>query len=719
MKSTLLLGLLALSVWPSDETGAEAVDMPALQVKAERKPGSGIRRSVRIGEEDLEGNRGVTVAETLDRQAGVASLSTGVGIAKPILRGLANHRIIVLVDGLKQEGQQWGADHGLELAPFQIREVTLVKGPGALKHGSDAMGGVLAFSTVPLTLPRGLHVAAESGYQGLNDLGFGALSADWQGEHQGLHVYAGMQDYGDYAVPADSFTYNGYRLPVAGRHLKNTSGAEQQAGLAFTTTTANEKSESWLQLAGRFYHLEAGLFSGAVGAPRAYLLQEDASRRNIATPRQKVMHAAFMAHAGRESDTWLMTLDAGHQWNDRGEYSRPHLHGAAVPGTTASDPELANGLSLHTLSFKSEIARNMARKTQRPCRVTFGINGQWQFHERAGFEYLLPDYQRGTAGAFALWEQALAAHSDWSAGLRYDLTATETRAHAVRKVDIQSGETLEDIRAMAASRLDGSPTLALGLGKRWPKIGISSGAHFGTSFRQPHPSETVSNGVHHGNFRHEIGDTTLQSEYGYQFDAFVMQKRGPLTLQVEPFFWLFDDFIYLAPSGRFSTLPDAGQVYQYRQHNAVFTGAEASVAWQGKNLRLEQVWEYLWTLNLETHLPLPFSPPWSVLTMAQSEWPLALAATPWMHQVGAKIDMHYTARAARVDRNEAATSGYVKLDVGVDCQWQWGSVRPKWQFQVKNALNARHQNHLSRYRLLNLPEPGRYWSLQVKVPFSV
>ena len=54
-------------------------------------------------------------------------------------------------NGIKQEGQQWGADHGLELDAFNIGAVNVLKGPSSLLYGSDAMGGVI--DVVPSAVP--------------------------------------------------------------------------------------------------------------------------------------------------------------------------------------------------------------------------------------------------------------------------------------------------------------------------------------------------------------------------------------------------------------------------------------------------------------------------------------------------------------------------------------------------------------------------------------
>lgn len=60
-----------------------------------------------------------------------------------MIRGLGFNRIAVSENGIKQEGQQWGADHGLEIDAFNVDEVRILKGPSSLLYGSDAMGGVI------------------------------------------------------------------------------------------------------------------------------------------------------------------------------------------------------------------------------------------------------------------------------------------------------------------------------------------------------------------------------------------------------------------------------------------------------------------------------------------------------------------------------------------------------------------------------------------------
>ena len=88
-------------------------------------------------------NPGGTLMSSLLKLPGINAINTGVSIAKPVIRGLSFNRVIVTDRGIKQEGQQWGADHGLEIDQFDPEQIEIVKGPASLRYGSDGLGGVI------------------------------------------------------------------------------------------------------------------------------------------------------------------------------------------------------------------------------------------------------------------------------------------------------------------------------------------------------------------------------------------------------------------------------------------------------------------------------------------------------------------------------------------------------------------------------------------------
>ena len=81
--------------------------------------------------------------DALEDVAGVRLLRTGPAIAKPVVRGLTAQRVLVVNDGVRQEGQGWGDEHGPEIGGADVDGIEVVRGPASLLYGSDALGGVV------------------------------------------------------------------------------------------------------------------------------------------------------------------------------------------------------------------------------------------------------------------------------------------------------------------------------------------------------------------------------------------------------------------------------------------------------------------------------------------------------------------------------------------------------------------------------------------------
>ncbi|MDP3433116.1 MAG: TonB-dependent receptor, partial [Bacteroidota bacterium] len=99
-------------------------------------------------------NSASNIIDALASEPGISQVTTGVGISKPVIRGLGYNRVVVVNDGIRQEGQQWGDEHGIEIDEFAISKVEILKGPASLAYGSDAMAGVINLISAPF-LPEG------------------------------------------------------------------------------------------------------------------------------------------------------------------------------------------------------------------------------------------------------------------------------------------------------------------------------------------------------------------------------------------------------------------------------------------------------------------------------------------------------------------------------------------------------------------------------------
>ena len=256
------------------------------------------------------------------------------------------------------------------------------------------------------------------------------------------------------------------------------------------------------------------------------------------------------------------------------------------------------------------------------------------------------------------------------------------------------------------------------LGGQWqPSSTWQMKLNIGTSFRMPTAVELASNGVHHGTFRHELGNPDLQSERGYQLDYALTYRKEKISSTLTPFVAYYDQYIYLAPTASFSRLPAGSQLtWEFRQADATFWGGEWVTTYQPWTaLNMQASLEYVSSYNLDFQLPLPLTPPFSALGEITYQ---LVTQRGWLQSIELHGDLRWVADQNRVDRNERATPGYSLLGGGVSSQWRVGNAVGSLMVQVNNLLNTRYLHHLSRYRLLNLPEPGRNVVVTLSVPLS-
>jgi iron complex outermembrane receptor protein len=99
----------------------------------------------------LDQTRGQSLGEALKQISGLTTLQTGSSIAKPVIHGMHSNRVLIMNNGVRQEGQQWGSEHAPEIDPFIAKKITVLKGASGVRYGSDAIAGVIMLE--PDTLP--------------------------------------------------------------------------------------------------------------------------------------------------------------------------------------------------------------------------------------------------------------------------------------------------------------------------------------------------------------------------------------------------------------------------------------------------------------------------------------------------------------------------------------------------------------------------------------
>ena len=649
-----------------------------------------------------------TLMQTLEKLPGVHSMDIGSGFSKPVIRGMGFNRISVTENGIKQEGQQWGADHGLEIDALNVEQAVIRKGPSSLLYGSDAMGGVIELS--PALPPIDNQIFGEAVILGksVSDLFGGSVLLGLK--HEGFHTRFRYteQHFGDYRVPTDTILYLTQRLPIHNRRLKNTAGQERNASWLGEYRSGRYKgsyavSNIWQKV---------GFFAGAHGVPDASRLEDDGDSRNISLPYSNVNHFKATTHQQYTWDALQIRWDLGYQNNHREEWSLFHTHyGRQEPPAMDPDKELA--FTLQTLSSSVKLRLS----TPRLWEHSAAWDVQYQQNSIGGYSFLLPEYQRLATGVSWLTNFRPSETLTISGGIRYDFGKLKAEAFD----DLFLADYLEQ-RGYGAEEIEKYRTRSYAINRNFGDISTSIGlvwqpfpehllkTNIGRSFRLPGANELASNGVHHGTFRHEQGDASLNSERGWQWDAAYTRQGSFITLNVSSFVNWLENYIYLHPTGQWSVLPGAGQVWHYTGAEAFFAGAEVSA-----NVKLpagfgyELSADYVWCQNLDEHIPLSFSPPATLRnTLTWNRKALQLY-----------VGHHYIARQNRHDRNEDPTPGAHLLNAGATLSVSLGGTMAQVILSAQNLLDRRYFNHLSFYRRVEIPEPGRNFQVMIRIPFNI
>lgn len=656
-----------------------------------------------VDEAYLNTHSGQNFLHQLDDLPGFQVMSAGTHVAKPVIRGFSFNRVAVIDRGIKQEGQQWGWDHGLELDQFDISRAELIRGPTSLAYGSDAVGGVLLLRPPRLPEPNTLEADVLQSFRSVNDLHAQSYALQWRHKTKWIFRFRhSRQDFGDFKVPADSFLYNGFWLPIHEQRLKNTAGQERNfSGTIGYTGDAGYSLVSFSQV-----HQQIGFFSGAHGIPTANSLSHDGDFRNLDFPYQDVMHRKVLWNSSLKiKESWL-EADIGLQHNYRQEVSYPHTHGDFYPPDAGN---LEHGFDLKTLSWNLRWRKSGAKWAPK-----LGASGQIQQNRVSGFSYLIPNFDAWQSGLWAMVTRPLNTRWSFSGGARVDFAG-------------QSVQTFDQVRYNQNDEIVDTLRLLQGFQRNYANWSASLGFvynpskqyrwrfNLASSFRLPTVPELGADGVHHGTFRHEQGNPNLLSERGWHLDVAWEAETRNSHWSVTPFFYYFDRFIFLNPTGQFSPLQGAGQLFAYEQAQALQSGLEMSFDTHlGKHWQIKSWLDGVFGYNLTDGYPLPFIPPAS----GGAEVEFHLEDTKrWKHPF-VRINLRGAAPQYLIARNERQTEGYFLVGAALGTSFEFSGMMVDVQAEVQNLLNQSYMVHMNRYRLLNIPEPGRNLFLTLRIHFG-
>ena len=634
---------------------------------------------VTVNREKLAQSGGTNLIDAIAKVPGISQISTGGAISKPTIRGLGYNRVLTIVDGAREEGQQWGDEHGIQVDQFSAARVEVLKGPASLLYGSDALGGVI--NVIDDFVPAmGEHNGNFTTNYNTNN-GLTASSLMMQGNSNGF-VYRGRVSYKN----AYGFSYKDKTVPNAGFNETNLNG---MLGL--------NKTWGYAHLNLSRFNTNVGLVEEGPDADGNYLNEDgdvisdaDARKRKLGLPYQNINHYRAALNSNILLGGGQLKSTLAFQKNIRKEFE---------------ESEDEAGLNLNLDSYTYDVKYSFPSTGN--WEPTLGLQGMYQTNANKGDEYLIPDYTSNNIGAFAYLKRNFVKGAV-NAGVRYDYKTISGK-------DLTAdGEQVFSAVKNNFSNVSGSIGVAYEIAKDLVLRGNA-----GSGFRAPNIAELGANGRHEGTFRYEIGNSNLKQETSLQFDLGLEYSGEKVTLGLNAYSNRIYNYIY---PGNFNneTTPFVDEdglstilpVYRFVQTDADLIGGEASVDFHLiKSLHFENTFSYVKGTNRADNSALPFIPAASLNNELRFEPNLKGLDNSFI-----KVGLTNVFKQNRFDAFETQTDGYTLLDAGVGTSFKVKRRKINVWVTGQNLTNKLYYNHLSRYKPVGIYNAGRNVSFGISVP---
>ncbi|HRE37634.1 MAG TPA: TonB-dependent receptor [Chitinophagaceae bacterium] len=653
------------------------------------------------------------IIDALTHIPGVSQLSTGPAISKPFIRGLGYNRVVTISDGVRQEGQQWGDEHGLEIDEMSITRAEVVKGPASLMYGSDALAGVIQFiSNTPVA--NGTYKGnVLMNYQSNN--GLLAANANLAGNNNGFN----WNINGTYKSAGD------YRNKYDGKVLNSRFNEKNFGGYI-----GLNKSWGYSHLIFSHFNQQLGVVEGDRddatgefilfgGSPLERIAtREDLDSRKVFAPNQRVQHNKIVSDNNFAIKKSRLKINLAYQNNLRKEFGNPE---------DPDEEELFFDLKTlnYTLHWQLPV---------KEWHTTLGVNGMRQSNQNKGEEVLIPEYNLFDIGGF-VYTQRFFKKGTLSGGLRFDSRSIDSKPF------MEGAEEKFTAFTRNFSNISGS------IGVSYEPVDfVTVKANIARGFRAPTLAELASNGTHEGTNRFEYGELNLKSETSLQLDGGVEVNYEHISLGVSAFFNRMNDFIFyqklLSTAGGDSIVLVDGEenlAFRFNQHNAKLYGLELNIDFHPHPLdwlHFENSFSFVRGRFDERidgfkagsdNLPLIPAPRWNGELRADFR-----KAGKFLQNLYARFEVDKTFRQNNHFTGfdtETATDGFTLLNAGVGANitGKKNNVLFSLHLGVTNIGDVAYQNHLSRLKYTaennvtgraGVFNMGRNFSVKLNVPLE-
>ena len=653
---------------------------------------------ISVNHDYITSNLSTNIIDAIAKVPGVSALTTGPNVSKPFIRGLGFNRILTLYDGVRQEGQQWGDEHGIEADQYGIDRIEVIKGPASLTYGSDALAGVVNLIPTP-PAPEGKIV--------------GDIMTEYQ-TNNGLFGGSAML----------SGTKNGFEWLGRLSHKEATNYQNKIDGRVYNTAFNETDANLSLGLHGKwgYSHLNLSLYDDlqeipdgsrdslgrftyqnteADTLPRPLVPQSALSSYKITTLHQHVQHyRAYLSNNFAIGNSHLL-VNLGIQRSVRREYSHPE----------APFQDLA-GLYLQMNTYSYDVKYYFPE--MKGWNTTLGVNGMYQNNNVTdGTDFIIPSYHQFDIGPFVMTKKRF-NKLDISGGIRFD-SRSFSSSGLYAKQDPQTLIT----RAVYGSDTVGADHPFSDYKKQFSGFSGSIGATYNFTdrfslkanlsrgYRAPNISEISSNGIHPGTSLYQIGNPDFKPEFSLQEDLGLAYTSKYVALNFSIFNNILSNYIFnqRLPDSTIQSLP----VYKFLQGKAQLYGGELSLDIHPiKPLHFENSISAVYALNRgldakllnDSNRYLPNIPPLHGISELRYDF-----ERKQLHLVNGfvKIQLAYYAaqnRAYLSDGTETPTAGYALFNAGVGggITNKKGKTVVNLYLMGNNLFDVAYFDHMSRLK---------------------
>lgn len=513
----------------------------------------------------LNQNSSTNLIDALKNVPGVNQITTGGAISKPVIRGLGYNRVISLYNGIRQEGQQWGDEHGIEIDEYSIDRIEIIKGPGSLMYGSDGIAGVLNFIS-PKAPPLGqVKTQLISNYQSNNNLiGYSLSNAGSKNGFQWLGRVSN-KFAGNYLNSYDGKVYGtGFKEINANLFL----GITKNWGYShFNISTFNQDlnlPEGERDSLGNFVFEKPDGSGSTVTTSATSNDLNGGYKRTF--PSQTINHLRLMSNNYFILNKGSINFDLHYQNNKRKEYADV---------LNPDDKELF--FDLHTINYN--LRYNFERS--KGWETSVGISGMQQSNANKGEEFLIPAYNLFDIGGFVHTQKRFNDKLTLAGGLRFDNRLMNSKELVLdsngEPTTVQ--DTTTELKFNPFTKNYNGISGSIGLSYQASKISTFK-MNLSRGFRSPNISEIGSNGRHEGAFRYEIGTPNLKSEISHQVDIAYFLNSEHITFELTPYANFISNYVFIqkiVDENGNDIIPDPldpAPAFQYTQGNATLLGGE-------------------------------------------------------------------------------------------------------------------------------------------------